>query len=409
MEEFRDARIREMVQHCARSVPYYRRLFAETGFRADRCAGLCDLAPLPILTKETVQARTAEFISGAVDSRRCQMTHTSGTTGAGLRFPVTLRAMRESWAVWWRYRRLHGIQLNTWCAYFGGRTVVPPSQRRAPFWRTNRHGRQVMFSGYHISPANLPAYIDHLNRRRLEWIHGYPSLVALLAGHLLDTGRRLDYQVRWITLGAENLLPLQSQLIEEAFAVRPIQHYGMTEAVANISEHPDGHLYVDEDFAAVEFVPNDAGSFSIVGTNLTNIAFPLLRYSVADDVQLPEKVDPNAGLFPGRRVLAIDGRKEDYVVLRNGARLGRMDHIFKDMVAVREAQIVQQKPGELIARIVRRPNYSEADAARLRREFKARLGDQAEVAFEYVDSIPKTATGKIRFVVSNLKQGQIAP
>jgi phenylacetate-CoA ligase len=79
------------------------------------------------------------------------------------------------------------------------------------------------------------------------------------------------------------------------------------------------------------------------------------------------------------------------------------------MVAVREAQIVQQKPGELIARIVRRPNYSEADAARLRHEFKARLGDQAEVAFEYVDSIPKTATGKIRFVVSNLKQGQIAP
>ena len=319
-----------------RTVPYYKRVFKECGFDVDRFEGLDDLAAVPMLDKPTVQQNTPELISEAVDMRKCTTTHTSGTTGAGLRFPMTSRATRESWAVWWRYRRWHGIELDTWSGYFGGRTIVPPAQRKPPFWRVNRPGRVVMFSGYHLSPTNVSAYVDELNRRCLPWLHGYPSILAALAGHLLDSGRRLDYPVRWITIGAENLLPLQSQLIDQAFGVRPRQHYGITEGVANISEHPDGNLYIDEDYAAVEFLPNGTGSYSIVGTNMSNLAFPLVRYRVGDDVQLPSELEPTGG-FPGRRVLAIDGRMEDYVVLANGARVGRMDHIFKDMTSVREA------------------------------------------------------------------------
>jgi phenylacetate-CoA ligase len=264
-----------------------------------------------------------------------------------------------------------------------------------------------MFSGYHLSAANLSAYVDELNRRKLPWLHGYPSLLSLMAGYLLDSGRRLDYPLRWITIGSENLLPLQAQLIEQAFGVRPVQHYGMTEAVANISQYTDGQLYVDEDFAAVEFLPNELGSYSIVGTNLCNFAFPMLRYQVGDDAQLPSAPNDDTGAFPGRRVLTIDGRKEDYVVLRNGAKVGRMDHIFKDMTAVREAQIVQNEPGLLTVLVVCSPRFSTADEIRLRDEFASRLGDQAEVEIQYVDSIPKTASGKMRFVISSLKEGQL--
>src|SRR5436190_21484639 len=35
MQEFRDARVRAMVQHCAQTVPYYRRLFDEWRFGLD--------------------------------------------------------------------------------------------------------------------------------------------------------------------------------------------------------------------------------------------------------------------------------------------------------------------------------------------------------------------------------------
>jgi phenylacetate-CoA ligase len=407
MAEFRDARVREIVRHCEQNVPYYQRLFAAHGFRADRCTGLKDLEQLPILTKAAIQEHCADFIPVGTDIRDCQTAHTSGTTGAGLKFLTSKRFVWETWAVWWRYRRWHQLNLGTWSGHFGGRTIVQPSTHRPPFWRVNSPGRQVMFSGYHLSAATFASYLDELNHRQLPWLHGYPSSIALLASLMLEAGRRLDYSIRWITTGAENLLPQQVSLIEQAFGVSPIQHYGMAEGVANISQYTDGNLYVDEDYAAVEFLPNDGGGYAVVGTNLTNFAFPLIRYRVGDVVELPDAAITPAGGFPGRPVTSIDGRQEDYVLLRNGARVGRMDHIFKDMTTVREAQIVQLEPGRIIVRIVRGQKYGEGDESQLRREFADRLGDQAEVRLEYVDHLQKTPRGKLRFVVSQVGKGQI--
>lgn len=112
------------------------------------------------------------FLSEAVPARDRVTVHTSGTTGAGLRFASTRQALREQWAIWWRYRRWHGIEPGTWCAYFGGRSLVPLKASKPPFWRYNIPARQVMFSAYHMSPENLRAYVDELRRRRLPWIHG---------------------------------------------------------------------------------------------------------------------------------------------------------------------------------------------------------------------------------------------
>ena len=43
----------------------------------------------------------------------------------------------------------------------------------------------------------------------------------------------------------------------------------------------------------------------------------------------------------------------------------------------------------------------------LKAEFYKRVGDEAEVRVEYVDNIARTVTGKLRLVVSDIKDGQI--
>jgi phenylacetate-CoA ligase len=398
--EFRDGRIAHFVRHCFESSSFHRRRLEEAGLGPEDVKGLDDLAQLPVLTKEEVRDHLAELAAPSEARDQKQTVHTSGTTGGGLRFASTARAVQEQWAVWWRYRRWHGIERGTWCGHLAGRTVVPLSQQRPPFWRYNRPGRQVIFSGYHMSPGNLGAYVDELRQRKPPWLHGYPSLLALLAAHVVESNTDLGYEIGWITTGAENLLPHQSEVISRAFGVRPVQHYGMAEAVANISECDRGALHVDEDFAAVEFVPQDSGMHAIVGTNFTNPLTPLLRYQVDDLVTL----DGNGcGCGrPGRVVSRIDGRLEDYVVLKNGARLGRMDHIFKDMVNVREAQILQRKAGEMTIRIVRLPAYTQADEEALLRETRKRVGDDTDVRLEYVERLERSAVGKLRLVVSEV-------
>ena len=276
-----------------------------------------------------------------------------------------------------------------------------------PSGAMNKPGRQLLFSGYHMNAENLSAYIDELRRRRPPWLHGYPSLLALLAMHLIDAGTDLGYEVRWVTTGAENLLPHQVAMIDRAFGVQPIQHYGLAEGVANISQCELGGLHVDEDFAVVEFIPIDHGGLhTIVGTNVTNLAAPLLRYDSQDLAFIPRGGSCSCGR-PGRVVERVDGRLEDYVVLRNGARVGRMDHIFKDMVNVHEAQIRQAVPGEMLVRVVRGREYTDADERMLLEEAAKRVGSDMTVEIEYVRALPRTRAGKLRFVLSDVEGASI--
>lgn len=402
--DLRDRQLAEFVRYCAATVPYYRRKFRQWGVVPEEIRRLEDLHRMPLLTKDEIREYLAELVSEAVPRSARTTVHTSGTTGSGLRFPSTAQALCEQWATWWRYRRWHGIGLDTWCGYFGGRIVVPFAQRRPPFWRYNVAMRQILFSGHHISDTTLPSYLDELRRSRPPWLSGYPSLIALLASYMLDTGADLGYRVRWITTSSETLSPGRAELIARAFGVRPLQHYGLTEGAANFSECERGNLHVDEDFAAVEFVPDDAspGGAWVVGTNFTNPATPLLRYAIQDRVALPHT---GCGCGRSGRVVGnVDGRREDYVVLKSGEVLGRMDPAFKDLVRIREAQIYQRAPGMITVRLVRAQDYSMRDEHALLRELRQRLGGDTEITIDYVDRLERSKNGKLRFVVSALDE-----
>jgi phenylacetate-CoA ligase len=281
---------------------------------------------------------------------------------------------------------------------------VPIGRRRAPFWRYNVPGRQVLFSGSHLSAETWPAYAAELSKRRLGWLHGYPSLLALLASYLVEHRVALGYDVRWVTTSAENLLPAQAELIERAFGVRPRQHYGMAEGAANASECPKGRLHVDEDFAFVEFIPLERGEgYRVVGTNVTNRAFPLIRYDVGDVAQVSGHMC-GCGR-PGRIIDAIDGRREDYVVLPSGALVGRLDHIFKDQVRLREAQVYQPDSSRVVLRLVGAGDFTPRDERALIGAARTWLGDTLRIEIEHLDALPRTPAGKLRFVVSDVTAG----
>jgi phenylacetate-CoA ligase len=405
LQEHRDARVRMFVRHAAETVPYYRECFRELRLDPADIRGLADLTALPVLSKDEVKRNLPSLKSAVVPKWDRVTGHTSGTTGSGLRFVTTREAVAEQWAIWWRYRGWHGIMPGTWCGYFGGRAIVPAQATAPPFWRRNRAGRQILFSGYHMSSENLAAYLTELRRSRPPWLHGYPSLLALLSRHILDERFDLGYEPRWVTTGAENLLPGQAAAIQAAFGVRPRQHYGMAEAAANVSECELGGLHVDEDVCALELLRGPNGEARVIGCNLSNLAMPLLRYDVGDTVSGLSTCACGRG---SRVVESLDGRAEDYVVLPDGTRTGRLDHIFKDMVRIREAQIWQTVPGKVTVRVVRAAGYDSRDEAKLLSAARRRLGPQTVIELEYVGFLRRSATGKLRFVVSELREGQLA-
>lgn len=400
---FRDQRLASFVAHAFDTSPFYRKQQASLLHLASQVRTLDDLQALPILNRETVQRYRQELRSKG-ELGKTITGHTSGSTGAGLIFPLALISYREQWATWWRYRSWHGIQLQTPCLYFGGRSIVSVDQKRAPYWRYNKPARQIMFSGYHLGEETAVTYLREMQRYSGSWIHGYPSILSLLAGYALDLAVELD--VRWVTTGAESLMPYQKDIIEEAFGVRPIEHYGMAEGVANFSQCTEGRLHVDEDFSAVEFDPISDGYYRIIGTNFTNPAFPLIRYDSGDICTLLD--GPCSCGLPGRLVDQVDGRNEDFIVTKSGKLLGRLDHILKDCINVREAQIRQERKGQMTMLVVKGPEYSKEDDMRLKREIIRRVGNDVEFDVQYVQQIKRTNRGKLRFVVSELGEAGIS-
>ncbi len=389
--------------HAAYRSPFWLNCFNQYGVNIFSEDPFSELAKLPVLTKDIVKDNLDDIINPSYSRNSLFWIRTSGTTGSGLVFPSLLSTEHYVWSYWWRYRHCHGLSRKSLCGYFGGRSIVPISQQRPPFWRYNIPARQIMFSCYHLSLNTAPLYLNALQKSGVEWIHGYPSVITLLANYIIDLGLDVNLQnLKCITTGAESISTAQKNVISRAFDVPVVEHYGQAEAVANISQCERGCLHIDEDFSHVEIIdnPQGFGGSSLVGTNWLNPAFPLFRYDTSDLVKTSSLICSCGRI--GRVVSSIDGRKEDYIVLPSGAKIGRLDHIFKDMTNVHQAQFVQTDATSVKLFIVKNSLFARRDELHLMSELRQRLGPDIKINIDFVDDIPRTSRGKHRLVKSCL-------
>ena len=356
------------------------------------------LQKFPIINKQIVKADIESYINKKYLSK-CFLIHTSGTTGSGISFPYTYDMENKQWAIWWRYRIRLGLNMNMWCGWFGGRIIMSNEIKTPPFWRINYPCKQVMYSSYHLSKDSVSLYVEDILKRNIEWLHGYPSSITRFANLINELGISPLSNVKYITTGAENLYESQRTIMKKAFPKAIVrQHYGLTEGVANISQDYSGEWYIDDDFCHVEFIPLDPSNPSIcriIGTGYSNLAFPLIRYDTGDIAEVYFQ--------DGKcKVKSIDGRKEDYITLPNGTKLGRLDHIFKDCLNINEAQIHQISEKYIIFNIVKGSIYSKNDERLLLKNIRERIPQEVKIDITYLDKIPRTHSGKLRLVISNI-------
>lgn len=98
---------------------------------------------------------------------------------------------------------------------------------------------------------------------------------------------------------------------------------------------------------------NDTGR--LLATSLTNKQMPLLRYNLGDTATLANSTEAAIGI-PGLN--SINGRIDDYIETSDGRLIGRIDHIFKGVDGIQEAQVVQSQPGWATIKLVK--NQSSA-------------------------------------------------
>lgn len=384
-----------------KEVPFYKKLYREYHFAPDARDIYSEIKKLPVLDRETIVQNHDQILNTNFHGKTIIL-GSSGTTATSLVFPCSVERETKQWAVWWRYRRKLGIQLDTWCGWFGGQVVVPISTQKSPYWRINYPGRQVMFSAFHLSTHTVAEYYNEIRKRKLTWLHGHAHNITFLASLILEKKLPPIECVKYITTGADSLFNWQREIIREAFCKASIhQHYGLTEAVANISENREGILKVDEDFGYVEFLPlenAEPGLCKIIATGFNNQPFPFVRYDTGDlaTVFYNEK---------GEVVIKqIDGRVVDSIKLPDGRRISSTSMTnFEFTTKVKEVQFYQKDVYNIVVRLVIREGYNEEEEQKVVACVRERLPEEVKIQIEYIDKVERTKSGKIRYIISDIK------
>jgi phenylacetate-CoA ligase len=410
-EEYLAAELRRVLLHAQATVPYYRQRWAAAGIGPDRLRRFHpgDLVRLPLTPKSDLRDRPAEFVSEqAGPLRRLHQYFTSGSTGT----PVTIYctsddhrrfiAAREARSFRWA-----GASIRMPRSMIGGRMILPRHDSPPPYYRWNAAERQVYFSGYHISRAHAPNYVEGFNRHRPALLTGYANAHYQLARFMLAGGLRLDYRPSALVLSSEKLTGEMKSTLIAAFGARAYEEFGAVENCVLATECERGRLHVSPDFGIVEIVDESGRPVPpgvpgrMVCTGLLSRTQPLIRYEIGDVASWSTETCPCGR--DGLPVLEqIVGRLEDVIVGCNGQVTVRFHGLFINLPNVLEGQVVQEDLGRIRIRVVARDGFSEADAETIRRRVAdERLGPM-QVEVERVAEIERTERGKFRAVINRL-------
>ena len=413
--KFQDRRLRAVVRHAYEHVPYYRRLFDEAGIKPGDIRSRADLQLIPITTKETLRALSIdEIVADTADKPRLQRFETNGSTGVPL---VVYRSKGES-ATWlalvWRARAELGIGRGHRMASINWgtphRSADTPNARRPLLFRIA--GLETWDRIDCREP--LSVIVERLKEARPDGITGYAGVLSRVAD-VLGTDQT-DLRPRFVLSASEVLTPAMRSRIEQVFHAPVRDIYASWEfnlmayecAVGKVYHVCDDNLIMEVRKDGREAGPGESGE--VVGTSLQFGAMPLIRYQIGDVVTRgPERCVCGS---PFTTLTAIQGRMVDYFRLPDGRvmhpyEMGKIlwQTAFRCM---KQYQIIQTTPSEVVLRIVLRPEYTESDISEVLEKVRALLGPLVTLKIEYLDEIQPGVKGKFG-VYSSLVSSEYTP
>jgi len=227
----------------------------------------------------------------------------------------------------------------------------------------------------------------------------------VLADYYRQSGRPAP-RLKAALTSAETLLDHQRRAIEETFATRVFDQYGQAEMQSFWYECEAGRIHAHSLAGVTEILrpdgtpaaPGEMGE--VVLTGLVNYAMPLVRYRVGDTARFATE---SCTCGRGMPVIEeIGGRLDDFVFTRERGFLGRLDPVLKGVRNIVESQLEQESLDVLRVRFVPAARFTAEDLQMLENNLRARVGRSIHLEFECTDRIPRSPTGKFRFVISRL-------
>jgi len=410
LRRYQNQKLREIVDYSYRNVPFYHRTFKELGLAPEQIFTIENLNELPILRRNELQRNAGMMISKEFEISNLKKVSTSGSTGQ----PLMTYLTEDEDAL----RKAKLLRANIACGQ-------KPRDRwvviTAPLHHAVTHKLQKLLGIYSPIPVSVfdsaATQISKIKEIGPDVLDGYSSSLLLLAREVKK--RSVETVKPKIIVGGAELIDSSSRhFMEEVFDAPFYDEYACSELerLAWQCKERTGY-HIDADSVIMQFVdetgeevsPGESGE--IVCTSLFNYAMPLIRYATGDVGRASDEHQcPCGRTFPLMKL--IEGRKDSFVVFPDGRVLsalavGWMMEYYKFYNCVEQYRVIQKKVN-LFKFLIKKTG--SVDERTMENELLSHVRKmlhvtESEVAFqvEFVDDIPLDESGKLRKIISELK------
>lgn len=406
LEQLQINRLRNFLVRIGRDVPYYRQLFMALKFDPVALTTLTDLQRLPLTGKADIRANTDSLKAG--NAGKLEKFSTGGSTGEPLIFYRGKERVSHDVAAKWRATRWWGVDIGDPEIVVWGSPIELGSQDKVRLLR-DKFLRTELLSAFEMSNANLLQFTQRVKKLRPRMLFGYPSSLALMAEYIASNGYAVNnLGIKVIFVTSERLYPYQREQIEKTFGAPVANGYGGRDAGFIAHECPQGAMHITAEDIVVEIVSDDGVVLphgekgEIVITHLATGDFPFVRYRTGDVGSLSTESCPCRRGLP--LLAEIEGRSTDFVKAADGTVLHGLAliYVLREIAEVEAFKIVQETLTRITVQIVTSSSDTEQMEATITRQFRRRLGESLVVKFVYPGHIAREASGKFRYVVSQL-------
>ena len=403
LEKHQMQELNKLLNHAYENVPYYTKVFDSLSLKPKDIHSISDMDKIPFLTKDIIKLNIKNLKAINYPESRFELLSTGGSTGQPLTFYVE-RGVALSKLM--AYAKLQMDWTNR--SFFD--KCISITGDDFPF-KLQFFGRTLVISSFFINDKYLPILIKKIQKFKPKHILGYPSAITKIAIYMKKNNLEGFSDLETIVCRAETLNDWQQDFLKKMFNCHIYNQYGLREnaALGCTCKHSN-YFHMFPEFGIVELIGKDGKPVTkegetgeIVGTGFYTNIFPFIRYRTGDLGVYTLKKCKCGRNYP--LLERIEGRTQEFLVSKTNQLVfltGAYGLMVKSSLNVKECQLYQDTPGEVVINIVKGENYSEIDTKAILENFQKKLGDEFLLSIDFVDQIPLTNRGKFKFLIQKL-------
>ena len=395
IRQWQTEKMRQLIKDAYQYSPYYHQLFDSLSLNPEDIQTLDDLDKIPPLTKEIIREHYDEILLHGKPGLSFRHCSTGGSTGNPTRYVKD----NNSWGFGNAFNFLMwgkaGYRLGDKFLALGSSSILPTSKKS--FLHNLYYGLRgkTPFNAMNLSKDRLEECVCLIRRKNIHFIYGYASSIFLLAKYVEDNHLESTIHIKACFPTSEILTDVYRKTMERVFKCVVSDMYGAHDG-GIVAHCIEGGYKVG--YNCIVRIEGGTNSGPALLTDVTNTAFPFIRYKLGDELTL------GAGygdFFNGQVLDSIVGRTSDVIELENGRVLtGPGFTVLFSKLDVQGYRIYKSGDLEITVEIVKGKNFTEEEEKLMIDTMHKHAGDDCSIQVKYADQLENRANGKNLFFLN---------